>query len=212
MVTNSGEEKRMKKEMMKIGMLGLFLFFASGPVAAGQETGSIGSIVSEVAGEVLMNTIGFSEEEKDLIRRYYRGGRASHGDYQGGSYEGRYRRDDDNGRYREHDRDRYRRYDDDGNDSGKKKGKKHKKKKSKKTLPPGLAGKDKLPPGLQKQLERNGTLPPGLAKRALPDDLKRMLPRRHPSHERTIVNDDVVLIEKATGRILDILYGGAQAR
>ena len=29
-------------------------------------------------------------------------------------------------------------------------------------LPPGLAKKDRLPPGLEKQLVRNGTLPPGL--------------------------------------------------
>src|SRR5215470_14934501 len=29
-------------------------------------------------------------------------------------------------------------------------------------LPPGLAKRDRLPPGLEKQLVRNGTLPPGL--------------------------------------------------
>ena len=67
--------------------------------------------------------------------------------------------------------------------------------------------KDELPPGLQKQLERNGTLPPGLAKRGLPEDLGRMLPRRQDSQERVIVENDVVLVEKVTGRILDILYG-----
>src|SRR5215475_5454143 len=32
-------------------------------------------------------------------------------------------------------------------------------------LPPGLAKKDRLPPGLERQLMRNGTLPPGLQKR-----------------------------------------------
>src|SRR5262249_15083464 len=35
-------------------------------------------------------------------------------------------------------------------------------------LPPGLAKKDRLPPGLEKQLVRNGTLPPGLQKRLYP--------------------------------------------
>src|SRR5579859_4162240 len=32
-------------------------------------------------------------------------------------------------------------------------------------LPPGLAKKDRLPPGLERQLEQRGTLPPGLQKR-----------------------------------------------
>jgi len=35
-------------------------------------------------------------------------------------------------------------------------------------LPPGLAKKDQLPPGLEKQLVRRGTLPPGLQKRLQP--------------------------------------------
>ena|SRR5712692_840106 len=35
-------------------------------------------------------------------------------------------------------------------------------------LPPGLAKRDRLPPGLERQLQRNGTLPPGLQKRAQP--------------------------------------------
>jgi hypothetical protein len=35
-------------------------------------------------------------------------------------------------------------------------------------LPPGLAKRDRLPPGLERQVERNGTLPPGLQKRVQP--------------------------------------------
>ena len=72
-------------------------------------------------------------------------------------------------------------------------------------LPPGLAKKDSLPPGLARQLERNGTLPPGLAKRDLPADLEAKLPRTVGDHKRVIVDNDVVLIEQATGKILDIL-------
>ncbi len=79
------------------------------------------------------------------------------------------------------------------------------KKDKKKGLPPGLAKKDKLPPGLAKQLERNGTLPPGLAKRDLPADLESDLPKPRDGLERTIVENAVVLVEKATGRIVDIL-------
>lgn len=100
--------------------------------------------------------------------------------------------------------------DDDGaKDKKKKKNKDKKGKKGKKgkdgEMPPGLAKKDELPPGLAKQLERNGTLPPGLAKRDLPPDLAARLPPPAPGHQRVIVEDDVVLIDQATGIILDIL-------
>ena len=82
--------------------------------------------------------------------------------------------------------------------------KKSKKSKNKK-LPPGLAKKEKLPPGLAKQLERNGTLPPGLAKRDLPGDLSTELPEPVEGLERAIVDNAIVLVEKATGRIVDIM-------
>jgi hypothetical protein len=84
------------------------------------------------------------------------------------------------------------------------KNKKNKKEKNKK-LPPGLAKKEKLPPGLAKQLEKNGSLPPGLAKRDLPEDLNSELPDPVEGLERAIVDNAVVLVEKATGRIVDIL-------
>ena len=79
------------------------------------------------------------------------------------------------------------------------------KKEKKKGLPPGLAKKEKLPPGLERQLQRNGTLPPGLAKRELPADLEQELPEPAAGFERTIVENTVVLVEKATGRIADII-------
>lgn len=73
-------------------------------------------------------------------------------------------------------------------------------------LPPGLAKRDgDLPPGLQKQLERTGRLPPGLEKRRLPDDLEAALPPLEDGTDRHVVGRDVVLIETATGVILDIL-------
>ena len=82
---------------------------------------------------------------------------------------------------------------------------KKKKKDKGKDLPPGLAKKEKLPPGLAMQLEKNGSLPPGLAKRDLPNDLNAELPDPVEGLERTIVDNAVVLVEKATGRIVDIL-------
>lgn len=81
-------------------------------------------------------------------------------------------------------------------------GKKSKKKKAK-----GKKGKKHkgLPPGLAKQLKRNGRLPPGLAKRDLPEGLDQMLPERSGKWERVVVDNDVLLIEQATGLIIDIL-------
>ena len=78
-----------------------------------------------------------------------------------------------------------------------------------KDLPPGLAKKDHLPPGLAKQLARNGTLPPGLAKRDLPYELESRLEPLPPGRRRVIVDGDVLLIDVATNVILDILYGVA---
>ncbi len=85
----------------------------------------------------------------------------------------------------------------------------HKGKKSKKKgLPPGLAkrGGD-LPPGLQKKLDRGGQLPPGLQKRLepLPTDLDHRLPRLPEHWERVVVERDIVLIDRRTNRILDII-------
>jgi len=85
----------------------------------------------------------------------------------------------------------------------------HKSKKAKqKGLPPGLAKRGgNLPPGLQKQLDKNGRLPPGLQKRLepLPVDLDRRLPRLPDHWERVIIERDVILIDRRTQRILDII-------
>jgi hypothetical protein len=78
-----------------------------------------------------------------------------------------------------------------------------------KKMPHGLAKRDSLPPGLEKQLQKNGTLPPGLAKRDLPSDLARRMPARNDGTETVVVDSDVVLIEAATGVVLDILRGVA---
>jgi hypothetical protein len=75
-------------------------------------------------------------------------------------------------------------------------------------LPPGLAKSGgKLAPGLQKQLDKNGRLPPGLQKRLepVPADLDHRLPRLPDSWERVILERDVILIDRRTNRILDII-------
>lgn len=81
--------------------------------------------------------------------------------------------------------------------------KKHKNKH--KGLPPGLAKKGELPPGLAMQLERNGHLPPGLEYRDLPDDLLVKLPQLDPAYRYVIIDNKVMLIKRATNLILDVL-------
>ena len=86
---------------------------------------------------------------------------------------------------------------------GGKAGKEH----GKDATPHGLAKRDAPPPGHAKQLERNGTLPPGLAKRDLPPDVLAKLPGLPAGLERVIVGDDVVLVEMATQKVLDVIVG-----
>jgi hypothetical protein len=74
-----------------------------------------------------------------------------------------------------------------------------------KGLPPGLAKRETLPPGLARNVKLQGTLPPGLQKRELPADLLEQLRKRPSSHKMVIVDNDVLLIEKGTNLILDVI-------
>jgi hypothetical protein len=82
-----------------------------------------------------------------------------------------------------------------------KKGKKNKHKR----LPPGLAKKGMLPPGIAKQLVRNGQLPPGLEYHDLPRDLVVQLPPIAYPYRYVIADDRVMLIQAASNLILDVL-------
>lgn len=74
-------------------------------------------------------------------------------------------------------------------------------------LPPGLAKRDRLPPGLEKQLRERGTLPPGLEKRMhpLPVELERRLPRLPERHRRIVLGGHVIVMSEETGMIHDII-------
>src|SRR5574340_457409 len=64
-------------------------------------------------------------------------------------------------------------------------------------LPPGLAKRDRLPPGLERQVQRNGTLPPGLQKRVqpLPGACEAGLPRLPVDWRRVILGDRILLLD-----------------
>ena len=71
-------------------------------------------------------------------------------------------------------------------------------------LPPGLAKREALPPGLQRQLRKNGTLPPGLQAKSYPFPvaLERRLPDLRLGVRRTIIGGVIVLLDGDV--ILDI--------
>ena len=76
-------------------------------------------------------------------------------------------------------------------------------------LPPGLAKRGgNLPPGLQKHLERDGTLPPGLQKRVqpFPPELERRLPRLPDTYARVTLGVDILILDRRTQRIMDIVH------
>jgi hypothetical protein len=127
---------------------------------------------------------------------YGHGDHGDHYDHGDRGWHGRdWGRDDGHGRYyRGYDEDAIRhwyreRYDDD-------------------RLPPGLARRDDLPPGLERQLVIRGTLPPGLRRRIepCPPDLVRVLPPPPPHCEHVFIGGHLVLLNRENFQIVDIFH------
>jgi hypothetical protein len=74
-------------------------------------------------------------------------------------------------------------------------------------LPPGLAKRDRLPRGLERQLRRNGTLPPGLQKRVqpLPGVCTARLPRLPRAWVRVVLSGRIILLDPMQ-RIVDLFW------
>ncbi|MCH7821436.1 MAG: RcnB family protein [Proteobacteria bacterium] len=70
---------------------------------------------------------------------------------------------------------------------------------------PGKSKRNRLPPGIAKNLTRGKSLPPGIAKQYLPDRLRQTLPAPSAGYERIVVDSKILLVEIATGVIHDIL-------
>ena len=75
-------------------------------------------------------------------------------------------------------------------------------------LPPGLAKRDHLPPGLERQLVVNGSLPPGLQKKMqpCPRELEVMLPPPPPNYVHVVIGGNLVMYNRATLQIGDVLH------
>lgn len=117
-------------------------------------------------------------------------GMAMAGDEHGhGKHHGRH---DDRHYYSEHDRDEMRGWYRDHDDH----------------LPPGFTKRDRLPPGLERQLRVRGTLPPGLRRKMAPcpDELERRLPPPPPGCAHVVVGGHVVLMNRRTYMVLDIFH------
>jgi len=73
-------------------------------------------------------------------------------------------------------------------------------------LPPGLAKKDRLPPGLESQLVTRGTLPPGLQKRVVPVpvELERQLPPPPPDCAHVFIAGSLVLLNRRSNVVVDV--------
>src|SRR5215471_270274 len=122
------------------------------------------------------------DDDQDRDRDHDRGhGRGHHGDH-----------DRDRYAYSNHDRDEFRGWyrENEGN------------------LPPGLAKRDHLPPGLERQLVRNGTLPPGLRKKyyRCPEELERRLPPPPPNCSHVLISGRIVLLNTRNFQIVDVFH------
>lgn len=75
------------------------------------------------------------------------------------------------------------------------------------TLPPGLAKRAKLPPGLRAQLRERGALPSGIEKYwvVVPDPLIRVLPPVPVYYQRYFVGDDLVIVDTRRTIIVHVI-------
>ena len=76
-----------------------------------------------------------------------------------------------------------------------------------KSMPPGLAKKESLPPGLQNHIMKHGELPPGLQGRSLPYELEKQLTPLPKGFVRLKVGGDVILMNEKTRIVVDVIFG-----
>lgn len=74
-------------------------------------------------------------------------------------------------------------------------------------LPPGLAKRESLPPGLRKQLRERGALPPGLREHLtpVPPALGGRLPAVPPYYTRYFAGRDLLIVDTRTNRLASII-------
>jgi hypothetical protein len=75
------------------------------------------------------------------------------------------------------------------------------------SLPPGLAKRESLPPGLRRQLVERGALPPGLRRYLVdvPGPWQTRLPAIPSHYHRYFAGDDLIVVDTRTNRIVAIV-------
>jgi len=75
-------------------------------------------------------------------------------------------------------------------------------------LPPGLAKRDRLPPGLERQLVVHGYLPVELRARMqpCPHELEVMLPPPAPGYAHYVIGGNLVLVNRASFQVGDVFH------
>ena len=75
-------------------------------------------------------------------------------------------------------------------------------------LPPGLAKRDALPPGLERQLIVRGTLPPGLRgyMHPCPVEVVQYLPPPPEGYMHTVIGGHIALVNRRTFFVLDVFH------
>lgn len=75
-------------------------------------------------------------------------------------------------------------------------------------LPPGLAKRDRLPPGLERQLVVRGTLPPGLRgyMHPCPVEVVRYLPPPPVGYMHTVIGGNIVLVNRSNFFVADVFH------
>ena len=121
-------------------------------------------------------------------------GHQKHGDRdddRGDRREDRHERKEDRHYYREHDRELHDWY------QG-----------HREHLPPGLAKRDALPPGLERQLIVRGTLPPGLRgyMHPCPVEVVQYLPPAPEGYMHTVIGGHIALVNRRTFFVLDVFH------
>lgn len=128
----------------------------------------------------------FSETEKAVIKEYFGQKTASHGEQcPRHGKKGKHHRDGDDDERDHHGKGKHGK----GEQCARGRGKHH----------------DGLPPGLEKQLKRNGRLPPGLEGRDLPPGLAKKLSVAPKGTKRVMIGNDVVLLDPKTQVVLDVI-------
>lgn len=75
-------------------------------------------------------------------------------------------------------------------------------------LPPGLAKRDRLPPGLERQIVVRGFMPVDLRRqmRPCPHELEVMLPPAPPNYAHVVIGGNLVLVNRANFQIADVFH------